>query len=130
MAMKSLLWWKHGLLAVILAGSMSVAVGDTIASKIEQLGEMKFLVVDDLRVVKRNGLLHVQATFVNTDNENRQLYYRVKWFDADGLMAWDDEAWKTITLYGAQRQNLLFVAPTPKATDFKIEVQTPENVVK
>ena len=130
MAMKSLSWWKRGLLALMLAGTMGVAVGDSIMSKVEQLGEMLFLKVDELRVVKRNGLLHVQATFVNTDNENRQLYYRVKWFDADGLSAWDDEPWKTITLYGAQRQNLLFVAPTPKATDFKIEVQTPENRMK
>ena len=37
----------------------------------------------------------------------------------------DDEVWKTLNLYGAQSTFLPAIAPTPKATDFRLEVKTP-----
>jgi len=98
----------------------------SINSKLEQLGEMSYLQVSDLKAVKRNHLLVVQAEINNTDDDNQQLFYRFKWFDASGF-ALADEAWKPLVLYAYQKQTLSAVAPSPQATDFKLVVQSPDN---
>jgi len=98
----------------------------SINSKLEQLGEMSYLQVTDLKAVKRNHLLVVQAEINNTDDDNQQLFYRFKWFDASGF-ALADEAWKPLVLYAYQKQTLSAVAPSPQATDFKLVVQSPDN---
>lgn len=111
-------------LALSLPGS---ALAQSIASKVESLGEMKYLKVTGMRAAFRDGFLTVQAEVTNTDNTNQTLYYRFKWRDADGFEVWGEEPWKTQIVYGMQKVNLQMVAPTTKATDFSIEVQSPEN---
>jgi uncharacterized protein YcfL len=99
----------------------------SINSKVEQLSEMSYLQVTDLRAVKRNHLLTVQAEINNTDSDNQQLYYRFKWFDAAGFAIGGEEAWKPVLVYAYQKQTLSAVAPSPQATDFKLVVQSPDN---
>lgn len=93
-----------------------------IQSKIERLGKIKRLKVVEMRSTQRNGLLHVQATLLN-GRVHQDIVYRTKWLDKDGFSVWDDEAWKPLSMYARQKQNLLLVAPTPKAMDFRIELQ-------
>jgi hypothetical protein len=101
--------------------------GGSIASKIEEMGTMTYLKVTDLRAAKRNGLLAIQAEVTNTDAKNQQLFYRFKWLDSAGFSVWEDEPWKPLVIYGKQKQLITVVAPTPKATDFKLVLQSPEN---
>lgn len=101
--------------------------GPSIASKIEELGKMTYLKVTDLRAAKRDNLLRVQAELSNSSNTNQQLYYRFKWLDRDGFSVWDDEPWKPLTIYGKQRQQIQVVAPTFKAVDFRLVLQSPQN---
>lgn len=110
-----------------VASSARATGGGSIASKIEEMGSMTYLKVTDLRAAKRNGLLNIQAEVFNSDNNNQQLYYRVKWLDSTGFSVWDDEPWKPLVIYGNQKQLISVVAPTPKATDFKLVLQSPEN---
>lgn len=104
--------------------------GGSIASKIEELGVMSHLKVTDLRAAKRNGLLSIQVEITNTDHNIQQMYYRVKWLDNTGFSVWDDEPWKPQVIYGKQKQLITLVAPTPKATDFKLVLQSPQNKVE
>lgn len=99
----------------------------SIASKIEEMGTMIYLKITDLRAAKRNGLLFIQAEVTNSDYKNQQLYYRVKWLDNTGFSVWEDEPWKPMIIYGKQKQLISLVAPTPKATDFKLVLQSPDN---
>jgi len=116
------------LLAAVLALPVAAPLhADTIESKLDRLGKLKYLKVSDLKAVSSGGLLKIQATFENTDNTTQRLYYRFKWLDKDGFNAWDDEAWKVTELIGYQKQAIQTVAPTPKATDFRIEMQSPEQ---
>lgn len=101
--------------------------GPSIASRVEELGRMTYLKVSDLRATKRDNLLRIQAEITNTSNENQQLYYRFKWLDRDGFSVWDDEPWKPLVVYGNQKQQINVVAPTFKATDFRIVLQSPNN---
>jgi len=104
-----------------------VARPGSINSKLEQLGEMSYLQVIDLKAVKRNQLLVVQAEINNSDDDNQQLFYRFKWLDASGFAVGGDEPWKPLLLYAYQKQTLTAVAPSPQATDFKLVVQSPDN---
>lgn len=99
----------------------------SIHSKLEQLGEMSYLQVMDLKAVKRNHLLVVQAEINNSDDDNQQLFYRFKWLDASGFAIGGDEVWKPLLLYSYQKQTLSAVAPSPLATDFRLVVQSPDN---
>jgi uncharacterized protein YcfL len=119
--------WCTGLLAVLLVTISLPVLADKIDSKLEKLGKIESLDIKELKVVNRDGLLHVQATLVNDETENQRLYYRTRWLDQDGFTVWDDEPWKTVVFYGKQKQQLHLVAPTPKAKDFRIELQTPRE---
>jgi len=99
----------------------------SINSKVEQLSEMSYLQVIDLKAVKRNHLLFVQAEINNSDSDNQQLFYRFKWLDASGFAIGGDEPWKPLLIYAYQKQTLSAVAPSPQATDFRLVVQSPEN---
>lgn len=103
------------------------AHADSIASRIEQQGEMTYLKITDLRAIRRNGLLNVQAEVTNTDSSNERLFYRFKWLDDAGFSVWDDEPWKPLLIYGKQKQLITVAAPTPQATDFRLVLQSPHN---
>jgi uncharacterized caspase-like protein/uncharacterized protein YcfL len=97
----------------------------SIASRIELMGPVNYLVVSDLRATKRDNLLRIQAEITNTSSDNQQLYYRFKWLDRDGFSVWDDEPWKPLLVYGNQKQLINVVSPSFKATDFRIVLQSP-----
>ena len=98
----------------------------SIPAKVEQLSDMSCLKITDLRAVKRNHLLMVQAEINNTDSDNQQLYYHFKWLDANGLTV-GEETWKPVLVYAYQKQTITGVAPSPQVTDFRLVVQSPDN---
>lgn len=110
---------------VAAAPSAPANEGPSIASRIELMGPLNYLVVSDLRATKRDNLLRIQAEITNTSTDNQQLYYRFKWLDRDGFSVWDDEPWKPLLVYGNQKQLINVVSPSFKATDFRIVLQSP-----
>lgn len=95
------------------------------ASKVVSLGSMKNIEVGAMRVARENGFLTVNVQLNNTSSYNKQMYYRFAWLGNDGFPVADAESWKSTTLYGTQTSYLPAIAPTPKATDFRLEVKTP-----
>jgi len=106
---------------------VSNVFADSASDKVENLGTMKSLDIPEIKVKTKNGLMLVQADFVNKSIYNQEVYYRFKWVDADGFQIGDDEAWKFVTLIGKQKVAVKTVAPTQLAKDFKIELQAPRN---
>jgi uncharacterized protein YcfL len=98
-----------------------------VASKVEALGVMDNLRVVEIRAARRDNLLRVQFTVANASPGNEQLYYRFRWLDNEGFTVWEEEPWKPEIIYGKQDKVIHAVAPTLKATDFKLEVQSPRN---
>lgn len=107
------------------AAAVPASEGPSIASRVELMGPLNYLVVSDLRATKRDNLLRIQAEITNTGTDNQQLYYRFKWLDRDGFSVWDDEPWKPLLVYGNQKQLINVVSPSFKATDFRIVLQSP-----
>ncbi len=103
------------------------AVNGSIESKLLLRGDLSYIKVTDLRAKKTNDFLVVEAEVYNTRNYEDLLYYRFKWFDAKGFQITGDEGWKTVPLGGAQSQNFIGVATSVNVTDFKLELQSPNN---
>ncbi len=110
------------LLLVGIAGPAANAAG--IEDKIEIMGQLKDVKVVEIQARVRNGLLFVQTEMENLSPNTQQVFYRIKWLEESGFQAWDDEAWKTLVLYGHQRQTLVSSAPTPMAKDFRVILHT------
>jgi uncharacterized protein YcfL len=116
-----------GLLFALTLTTVPPAQTSTVGSKLEQLGEMTYLEVTDLRTTQKNGLLTIQAEITNVSASNERLFYRFKWLDSSGFSAWDEEPWKPVVIYGKQRYLINVVAPTLEATDFRLQLQSPNN---
>ena len=115
------------LLAACALAATPPAMAQTIASKLEIMGEPAMLQFTGLRMREQNGLIQVQAVVSNNDTKPQTAYYRVQWLDDAGFQVWDDEAWKPVMLHGAQKLTLQMVAPTTKARDFKSQSSASEN---
>ena len=107
------------------AAAAPASEAPSIASRVEFMSPLSYLVISDLRATKRDNLLRIQAEVTNTSSDNQQFHYRFKWLDRDGFSVWDDEPWKPLLIYGNQKQLINVVSPSFKATDFRIVLQSP-----
>ena len=110
------------LLLMGIAGPVAHAAA--IEEKIDIMGQLEEVKVLEIQARVRNGLLIVQTELENLSPKTQQVFYRIKWLEESGLQAWEDEAWKTLVLYGKQRQTLVSSAPTPMARDFRVVLHT------
>lgn len=88
-----------------------------------RMGDTDNIEVVDMRSVIRNGILTVQAQIKNT-KENSLVSYRFSWFNKNGMKVFDDEAWKPLTMGKDHIREIIAVAPTPEASDFKLELSS------
>jgi uncharacterized protein YcfL len=115
-----------GLIGTLLFSQMALAQ-PSMASRIETLGILTHLEVTQMKAVRRDNLLRVQVEVTNTSHKNQQLFYRFKWLDADGFSAWDEGPWKPLTVNGLERKLFDGLSPTFDATDFRLQLQSPDN---
>ena len=104
-----------------------VAGAQSIDSKIEQMGLMDHIKVAALKSAVRDGLLMVQMELYNDEHNQQVAHWRVRWLDVDGFQVGGDEPWKQELLHGKQRRTFQTVAPSRRAANFKVELQSPEN---
>ena len=95
------------------------------ASKVVKMGSLEDIEIGAMRVARENGFLTVNVQLNNSSRYNQPMYYRFAWLGNDGFPVADAESWKSVTLYGSQTSYLQAIAPTAKATDFRLEVNTP-----
>lgn len=95
------------------------------ASKVVAMGKTKNIVVGAMRVARENGYMTVNVQLSNTSYNNKTMYYRFAWLGPEGFPITEEETWKSLTLYGEQTSFLPAIAPTPKAVDFRLEINTP-----
>ncbi len=117
------------LISAMLATAVlpAYSAAQSIASKIENQGDSRYIKVTGLVARERNGLLQVQIEMSNSDYEPQRAYYRVKWLDESGFQVWDDEPWKPLLIQGSAKQNIQAIAPSLKAKDFSIQFNAEKN---
>ena len=113
------------MLPVLLVGGVQFnaqAQTDPKEAKLRRTGSTYYIKIVDLRAVRRNDLLVVQASIYNESRSGAPVNYRFRWVDDVGMKVWDDEPWKPLNLFAGQTIDLTGIAPTPMATDFMIEL--------
>ena len=86
-----------------------------------RMGNTDNIEIVDMRSITRNGLLTAQVTIQNNSNSN-MVSYRFKWIGKNEMSIYDDEAWKPITIGKGQTGNIIGIAPSPDAIDFRLEL--------
>jgi uncharacterized protein YcfL len=112
---------------LLWSGVVPTASAQSIASKVEQLGQITVVQVSQMMSARRDGLLQVQFELTNTTDSNQRVRYRFKWLDSSGFTVWDEEPWKPVIVHGRQKTLHRVVAPTRQASDFRIELHADDN---
>ena len=94
----------------------------TVAGKVSLRGDAMSVRLPEMRVVRRNDILIVQADMANGGNTDRMVFYRFKWLDSVGNQVGDGESWKQMVLMGQGMQTVKSVAPMSTAVDFRLEM--------
>ena len=111
---------KKLILLLVFMSVSSCSSNPSIKDMIVRMGDTDNIAVQEIRSTVRNGLLTAQVSITN-DSNSSLIAYRFN-FNKNGMKIFDDEAWKPITLSKGQSTKLVGIAPTPDATDFKIEL--------
>lgn len=110
-----------------LSGAVQAQMHDpatpiAVAGKVALRGEANNIAVREIRIVRKNDILIVQADMANMGRSDRTVFYRYKWLDNVGNQVGDGESWKQMTVLGLGQQTVKSVAPNSAAQDFRIEM--------
>ena len=113
--------------AFALAGNAALAQTQavtpaSVAAKLQLRGDANDVVVPEIRIVRRNDVMVIQADLYNNKDSNRTAFYRFRWLDSVGNQVGDGESWKQVTVLGYQTQTLKTVAHHSSAVDFRLEM--------
>lgn len=117
-------------LVLVLASTLALAAHaqhdpgtpTSVAAKVALRGDAYGVRIPEMRVVRRNDILIVQADLFNIGNTDRTVFYRFRWLDSIGSQVGDGESWKQMGLMGQAQQTIKSVAPSSVVTDFRLEV--------
>jgi uncharacterized protein YcfL len=106
----------------VLASDVAEADGARATDKLLIAKSVYKIQVPEIRAMRKNDTLSVQADFVNDTIRDKHVYYRFRWLDSVGNQVGDGEAWKQLLLLGRGRETVKGVALSPSAVDFRIEL--------
>ena len=109
-------------LALPAAAQHDPATPPAVAAKVALRGEANGIDVPEMRLVRRNDILSVQADLANMGRSDRTLFYRFRWLDGVGNQVGDGESWKQLTVLGLGQQTIKSVAPHAAAVDLRLEM--------
>ena len=121
------LQWLAVALALSFSGTVALAQNaddssPAIAAKLALRGKPNGIKVSEMRLVRKNDVLVVQADLQNVKDKDRVVFHRFKWLDANGNQVGDGESWKQTPVMGQQTQTIKSVAPTSSAVDLRLEM--------
>ena len=109
-------------LALAAHAQNDVGTPAAVAAKVALRGDANGVRISEMRVVRRNDILIVQADLANSGNSDRTVFYRFRWLDNIGSQVGDGESWKQMGLLGQAQQTVKSVAPSSVVTDFRLEM--------
>jgi len=98
------------------------ATPPAVAAKVALRGPAQGIAITEMRLVRRNDVLVVQADFTNMEQPDRTVFYRFKWLDGVGNQVGDGEVWKQMRMLGLAQQTVTSVAPHAAAVDLRLEM--------
>lgn len=93
-----------------------------LAAKVALSGDARGIRVTDMRASRQGELLRAQSLLLNAGTTHRQVFYRYQWLDATGQQVGDGDAWKQLMVPSQTQQVAKSTAPSPLASDFRLEM--------
>ncbi len=121
-AAKKILLALTSTLALLAHAQHDPGTSPAVAAKVALRGDANGVRIPEIRAVRRNDILIVQADLANVGNTDRTVFYRFRWLDSVGNQVGDGESWKQLSLLGQGQQTVKSVAPASVATDFRVEM--------
>ena len=109
-------------------------IGDTKISSMEDLtkaktvyeGKRTTIVDTEMRCTMTGDLIKVDTTLNNDSSKVKRINYKFRWIDREGMRAAEEEVWKPLMMYENSSQVITSVAPSSKAVDFRLILQSQE----
>lgn len=103
-----------------VASRGDTSLEDLIEAKVQPAGGLRDVAVQSITCSQRHDALRIDVELRNDSAEVRRVAYRFRWLDRDGLPAWEEEALKPVLIYPRAAQQLVGLAPTAQAVDFRL----------
>ena len=109
-------------------------IGDAKISSMEDLtkaktvyeGKRTTIVDTEMRCTMTGDLIKVDTTLNNDSSKVKRINYKFRWIDREGMRAAEEEVWKPLMMYENSSQVISAVAPSNKAVDFRLILQSQE----
>jgi uncharacterized protein YcfL len=97
---------------------------NSVAAKINYLGDLPYISINDLRMSPVNNFKIVNADIKNNDSDYANIEYRFQWRDIDGMSVGTEENWTTLQLSPMQTQRIKGTATAKEVVDFRLELKS------
>lgn len=104
-------------------------IGDNKISSMDELVKLKVMTegkrtttiqLTELRCTIAGDLLKIAANINNESPNAMHISYKFRWIDQQGMLAWEEEAWKPILMNFRSNFMINTVSPTNRAVDFRL----------
>ena len=102
------------------------SMDDLVKLKVMMEGKRTTIQPTEMRCTKSGDLLKVDANLNNDSSSVKRISYKFRWIDGEGMRAWEEEAWKPVLMYDNSNLMINTVAPTNKASDFRLILRSQE----
>ena len=116
-------------LSLLLIGCSSTEPKASPHLDIEDSSVNSFLSLQSLNDRFTNGgMMEVEARFKNESSFNKDLLYKIDWFDKDGFLITNiTTKWKRVVVQSKRDFNVRAVSPSDKAVNYKLRITTPDS---
>ena len=94
---------------------------DPAAKVVSSANKIKVL---DIRTTTVNGRMQITVLLKNDRGLRDVINVRMRWLDGAGIMAAQYDPWETVALEGFEEKTITLNSPTPRAEDFRLEMQS------
>ena len=116
-------------LSLLLIGCSSKEPKASQHLDIEDSSVNSFLSLQSLNDRLTNGgMMDVEARFKNESSFNKDMLYKIDWFDKDGFLITNiTTKWKRVVVQSKRDFNVRAVSPSDKAVNYKLRITTPDS---
>jgi uncharacterized protein YcfL len=102
------------------------SMDDLVKLKVVTEGKRTTIQPTEMRCTMTGDLMKIDANLNNDSSSAMSFSYKFRWFDREGMRAWDEEAWKPVLMYDNSNLMINSVSPTNKAADFRLILRSQE----
>ena len=102
------------------------SMDDLVKLKTAMEGKRTTIQATEMRCSKTGDLMKIDANLNNDSSTVKRIAYKFRWIDREGMRAAEEEVWKPLMMYENSSQVITSVAPSSKAVDFRLILQSQE----